>query len=642
LSQADFERFGEAAYPVLSRGERYESEMPMRRADGQVLWVRLFGKAVNALDLNDGSIWVFEDITGHRRAQEKLKLAASVFTHAREAIMITDPNGNIVDVNEAFTRMTGYDRDEVLGASTRILGSGRQPPEFYAGMWRDLLKAGHWSGEIWNRKKNGEVFAEMLTISAVRDTDGRLQRYLALFSDITSIKEHQLELERIAHFDALTGLPNRVLLVDRLRQNLAQCKRRDSSLAVVFLDLDGFKAINDEHGHLVGDQVLVRLAQRLKGELREGDTLARLGGDEFVAVLLSRLLAGACESFLVEGKSLRVSASMGIARYPQDGTDEDHLLRNADHAMYAAKEAGKNRYHFFDALQDDSLRQLKASQERIRQALQANEFVLYYQPKIDLISGELLGAEALIRWEDPVRGLLQPDQFLPDIADVTIGTEVGNWVIRTAWNQMCAWRADGLDVSISVNVSSQQIHQDGFEQHLQQCADDHGAAELTGLEVEVLESHAIHDVRHIGRVMEACRRLGVCFALDDFGTGYSTLSHLKHLPVAALKIDKSFVRDMLADDGDMAIVFAVIGMAKAFGRKVVAEGVETAAQASRLALAGCDVAQGFGIARPMPHTKFRDWARGWHVDSSWVDAWLQREAQPSSGADDGPGWQVTP
>jgi diguanylate cyclase (GGDEF)-like protein len=512
-------------------------------------------------------------------------------------------------------------------------------------MWTALKSQGHWTGEVWNRRKNGEVFAELLTISAVRDALGQTLRYVALFSDITSIKAHQSQLEHIAHFDALTNLPNRVLLSDRLQQAMAQEQRRQQQLAVVYLDLDGFKAINDRHGHQTGDRVLITLAQRMKDALREGDTMARIGGDEFVAVLidlqntqaseplLQRLLAAAAEPVLVGELSLQVSASLGVTFYPQaHEIDADQLLRQADQAMYQAKLAGKNRYHVFDAAQDISLRSHHENVERIRLALERGEFMLHYQPKVNMHSGVVIGAEALIRWRHPEKGLLAPAMFLPAIEDHPLAVEVGEWVIDTALTQIESWHAAALDLPVSVNICARQLQQANFVERLQTILARHPQVNPNSLELEVLETSALADMAQVSHVIEDCAKMGVSFALDDFGTGYSSLTYLKRLRVALLKIDQSFVRDMLDDPDDLAILKGVIGLAAAFKREVIAEGVETIAHGTALLQLGCELAQGYGIARPMPPEQMPEWVAEWQPDVAWCALpWLGGEVQDAEG-----------
>ena len=583
--------------------------------------------------LNAANRMLEQQIEERTRTQSQLELAASVFSHAREGILITDNQGNIVEVNAMFTQITGYSREEAIGRNPRILlSSGRHEKAFFAARAQALQKHGHWVGEVWNRRKNGEDFAEMLTVSVVRDPAGAVLNYVALFTDITPLKKHQDELEHIAHYDALTGMPNRVLLADRLQQAMLQSQRRNSALAVAYLDLDGFKPVNDQHGHEVGDQLLVTLSQRMKASLRESDTLARIGGDEFVALLvdigerrdcellLSRLLQAAATPVRVDGALLQLSASIGVTLYPQDNADADQLVRHADQAMYLAKQAGKNRFHLFDVAQDAAIQSQRESLEHIRVALDRQEFVLYYQPKVNMRTGAIIGAEALIRWQHPERGLLAPAAFLPVIEGQPISIEIGEWVIQTALAQMALWRGAGLDIGVSVNIGALQLQQTGFVARLGTLLAAHPTVPAQSLELEILETSALEDMAQISEVMHACQAIGVRFALDDFGTGYSSLTYLKRLPAELLKIDQSFVRDMLTDVDDLAIVKGVIGLASAFRRSVIAEGVETVAHGQTLLALGCDLAQGYGIARPMPAADLPGWARQWRPDVGWMDA----------------------
>lgn len=582
------------------------------------------------------------DISERKQAEERLHLAASVFSHAREGILITTADGTIIDVNDSFTRITGYLREEALGANPRLLSSGRHGKSFYATLWRDLITKGHWYGELWNRRKDGEIFATMQAISAVRDAQGIIQRYVSLFSDITALKEHEKQLEHMAHYDVLTTLPNRVLLADRLHQAMAQTQRRGHLLAVAYIDLDGFKAVNDTYGHRAGDQLLIALADHMKQTLREGDTLARLGGDEFVAVLLdlddiaasepmlSRLLAAAAQAVPVGEYVHQVSASLGVTFYPQaEEVDADQLLRQADQAMYQAKLSGKNRYHVFDADQDRSVRGHHESLQSIRRALEAHEFELHYQPKVNMRTGTVIGAEALIRWQHPLHGLLQPAAFLPAIEDHPLTVELGEWVINTALTQIGAWQTLGLDIPVSINVGARQLLHGDFSRSLCAIMEKHPEVKPGFLEIEVLETSALEDLVHVSQIIEDCREIGVTFSLDDFGTGYSSLTYLKRLSVTQLKIDQSFVRDMLDDPDDLAILGGVLSLANAFRRQVIAEGVETVEHGSMLLQLGCELAQGYGIARPMPAEDIPAWVASWQPSPVW-------SRQPAVNRDDLP------
>lgn len=594
---------------------------------------KIFASTKLPLRHENGTIYalcgISVDITERKAIEDKLQLSADVIAHAHEGIIITDIFANIIEVNDAVTRMTGYSREELMGQNPRILHSGIQSSDFYADMWHQLTTEGYWSGELWNRHKTGEVIAEMKTISAVRDNNGVVRNYVALSTDITAMKKHQRQLEHIAHYDMLTGLPNRVLLTDSLSQAMSQSKRRKQSLAVLFLDLDGFKLINDTYGHQIGDELLISISSEMKKALRDGDTLARIGGDEFVVLLtdlehgndceivLARLLELASNPIKVKDIILQVSVSIGITLYPQDLSDADQLMRHADQAMYSAKQTGKNRYHWFDVAFDESLRTQNENIEQIRNALSKNQFVLYYQPKVNMKTGVIIGTEALIRWQDPQRGLVPPGLFLPAIENNQLSIEIGNWVIKTALSQISSWQLAGLSLAVSINIGSLQLQQDDFVDRLSEHLADHPDVSPEMLELEILETSALEDITKTSERMLACQRLGVHFALDDFGTGYSSLTYLKRLPAHILKIDQSFVCEMLNDTDDLAIVEGVIGLAKAFQRQVIAEGVETIAHGELLLKLGCEQAQGYGIARPMPAEKIPEWVATWQPDASW-------------------------
>ena len=576
------------------------------------------------------------DITERKKALEVLNLAANVFTHTNEGIMITAVDGTLIDVNESFTRITSYSRDEALGENARILRSSRQDKSIFITMRMNLSEKGCWKGELLNRRKNGDEYVARMNISAVRDSHGKVLQYVGLIADITDIKAHENKLEQIAHYDSLTQLPNRVLLADRMRQGLIQAQRHAQAMAVVYLDLDGFKAVNDQYGHEVGDKLLVALSTRLKEAIREGDTLARLGGDEFVAVLhdldldldvtrtcepmLARLLAAASKPVQIGNLLVKVSASLGVTRYPQaEDVDPDQLLRQADQAMYQAKLAGKNRVHVFDIELDRSTRGRHDSLERFRRALAEGELLLHYQPKVNLLTGAVIGVEALIRWQHPEQGLLLPASFLPEIEQHPLAIAMGEWVIDQALTQIERWRAVGLNLPVSVNIGARQLQQIDFFEHLRAILATHPQVHPTCLELEILETSAVEEVVQVSGTIAACAKLGVSFALDDFGTGYSSLTYLKRLKVKTLKIDQSFVRDMLDDPDDKAILESVISLAAAFGRDVIAEGVETAAHGRLLLQMGCQLAQGYGIARPMPAQDLPPWVVAWRAGRTWPE-----------------------
>lgn len=616
-------------------GETLKSDEDcFERADGSLQWLRWEARPWLTGTGAVGGIVIFcEDITTRKQSEARLQLAASVFTHASEGIVISNPAGIILDVNEAFTQITGYSRDEAVGRKASILRSGRHSKEFYDNMWRDLLETGHWSGEIWNRTKDGRIFAEMLTINAVRDKSGHTERYVALFSDLTSEKEHEQTLRRIAHYDLLTGLPNRALLRDRLHQAMNQTRRRGNVLATVCIDLDDFKVVNDRHGHPIGDQLLTTLAHRMKTALRENDILSRLGGDEFIAVLLDldspdqslhiiqQILHAISQPVQLGQLSLTLSASAGVAFYPQsEEVDPDQLLRQAGQALYQSKIRGKGRHHIFDSSLDLSVRGHHENLEQIRSALAHNEFLLYYQPKMNMATGALEGAEALIRWQHPQKGLLLPGQFLPAVEGHPLALEVGEWVIENVLVQMENWQQAGLTFPVSVNISAQQLQHAEFSSRLDAILAAHPTIDPARLEIEVLESGDLPDMSQVSQVIHSCGKLGVSFALDDFGTGYSSLAYLKRLPVDVLKIDQTFVHDMLDDPEDLTIVEGMLGLATAFRRQAVAEGVETVEQGLLLLRLGCQIAQGFGIARPMLPHDVPSWLASWTPHPQWTSA----------------------
>ncbi|RUP30663.1 MAG: EAL domain-containing protein [Curvibacter sp.] len=617
---------------VITEG-RWQGEIINRHRSGRLYTALLRIHAV----LDDAGqlchyAGLITDISERKAAEERLQLAASVFTHANEAIMITTPEAELVEVNEAFERITGYQRAEVLGRNARLLNSGHQGPAFYTRLWESLLQEGRWTGEIWNRRKSGEVFVEMLTINAVRGPDGQVLRYVALFSDISTQKQHEMRLEHIAHYDALTGLPNRVLLSERLNAALPEARRQGQPLALVFLDLDGFKAVNDSYGHDKGDKLLQTLAERLQGALRNGDTLARLGGDEFVAVLvglpreddalpvLERLRASASAPVRIEGTDLEVSASLGVTFYPQVGeVDADQLLRQADQAMYQAKLAGRNRYQIFDAEHDSLMQDQHKALAAIHQGLQSDAFELFYQPKVHLRTGALGGMEALLRWRHPEQGLLLPGAFLQPLQGNPLLASVGEWVLDKALGQRERWKAQGLDIPISVNIDATHLQQADFMARLRATLARHSPLRPGDLELEILETSALDDIATVSRLMRECRDIGIGFALDDFGTGYASLTYLRRLPASLIKIDQSFVRNLLQDPEDRAILKGVLDLATAFRRKVVAEGVETLAHGMALLELGCEWGQGFAIAPPMPAQQVADWLARWRPDPRWAE-----------------------
>jgi len=619
-------------------GKPQKMEFEMMGLKGGRRWLE-----TNAVPMPEGNevlhLSVTRDITQRKQAEDDLRLAASVFANSYEGIIITDADNRIADVNPAFTRITGYSKQDVVGKTPSILASGRQGQAFYAEMWNSLRERDVWRGEIWNRRKNGEIYAEMLSISIVRDGGGRLLHHIGVFSDITVLKKHEAELDRIAHYDTLTGVPNRRLLADRLAQAIAHARRAGKPLAVCYLDLDGFKPVNDQYGHAAGDRLLIELTRRMLGVLRAEDTLARLGGDEFALLLtelrcpeeshavLDRLLEAIRAPMPIGSFEVSVSASIGVTLYPPDKPDADILLRHADQAMYRAKELGKNGYHLFDPEQDRQTQARWHHLQRLGEALQNGELVLHYQPKVDLVSGEVVGAEALIRWRHPEEGLLPPAAFLHHLEGSDLEVAVGEWVLESVLRQMEAWQAGDLRLVVSANVSANHLLQPGFSERLRLALERHPEVPPANLELEILETAALGDMVQAVDTLVCCRKLGVRFALDDFGTGYSSLAYFRNLPVDILKIDQSFVRDMLDDPNDLGIVEGVVHLARAFNRPMIAEGVETLEHGALLVRIGCRLCQGYGIARSMPPEQLPAWIGQWSSRAVWTA--LAQEAPAS-------------
>lgn len=604
-----------------TRATYWTVKVPLRDQDGRI----------------HAMLGVSTDISERIQAEEKLKLASRVFSNAHEGIAITDANGIIIEVNPTFCAITGYSRDEVIGRSPDLLHSGKEPDEFHAGMWQSLREHGHWQGEVWHRKKNGSLYAELLTISALPDEHGDIRHYIHLFSDITQIKQQQQTLELMAHYDALTHLPNRVLFADRFSQAIAHAKREKSLLAVCYFDLDGFKQVNDTLGHEAGDRLLVEVANRIRAALREEDSVSRLGGDEFALLLGDIATPEQCEQAIqrihhtlalpydIDGQPVHIAASSGVTLYPQDDADPDTLLRHADQAMYQAKLEGRNRYCFYDPAQDLQAQQHRDRLQTIELAFARGEFVLHYQPKVNMKTGAVVGVEALIRWQHPVRGLLAPMEFLPVLEGTRMAITLGDWVIEQALQQLEQWRAEGLDIRVSVNISPQHLQSPGFFAALEAALARHPETDARALELEVLESSAIDNLAETARVIDECHNLlGVTFALDDFGTGYSSLNHLRHLQASTVKIDQSFVRDLVDDPDDYAIVEGVIGLSRAFRREAIAEGVETVVHGQILICMECCLGQGYAIARPMPAAEVPHWMCTWQPRPEWKRLGEQR------------------
>lgn len=545
----------------------------------------------------------------------KLKLAASVFENSAEGIMVTDADANIISVNRAFTDITGYPAEEAIGRNPNLLASGRHGPEFYRRMWESLAGRGTWRGEIWNRRRNGEIYPELLTISCVRDDSGTLTNYVAIFGDISERKQAEQRIRQLAQYDALTGLPNRLLFADRLQQGLVQARRGGTHLAVLFLDLDRFKQINDTLGHDVGDQLLQMVAQRLGSCIREQDTVSRQGGDEFLAVLPATDATGAAmvaekmlqtlvQPYAIEGHTLRISASIGIAVFPEHGEDADTLVKHADVAMYQAKEAGRNHSLIFDPDMTTSAYERLALETALRAALEEQVFELYYQPQVSLADGRIVGCEALIRWHHAEQGMIPPGRFIPLAEETGLIGPISDWVLEEALRQCRDWRVAGMPpLRVAVNLSALQFRQRNLYEQVSGLLRRYDLPPGV-LELELTETLLMQGVERTLATLHELTVLGVGIAIDDFGTGYSSLSYLKRFPIQKLKIDRSFVGDITTDSNDATMVRTIILMAHSLNLRVVAEGVESAAQADFLRVAGCEMAQGYLYGKPLPAAQF--------------------------------------
>ncbi len=554
------------------------------------------------------------DITARRQAEDRLRQAAVVYEATPNAIIIADGERRIRAVNKAYTQITGYPASEVVGRNPRLQKSGRHDRKFYQDLWRSVEVNGHWQGEIWNRRKNGEIYPAWENISAVRDDRSRIIGYVSVFTDITSIKESEAKLDYLAHHDALTGVANRLLLNVHLEALIPRARRRRSQgFALLFLDLDRFKSVNDVYGHEYGDRLLQMVTTRVRSCVRAEDMLARVGGDEFVLVLediseptdvarmAEKIIEVTAQPFNIEGREILTSMSIGISMYPDDGETGEDLVRAADTAMYSAKLRGRNRYQFSTLELTQRTRAYFSLQGSLRQALVGNQFVVHYQPEVALESGEIVGVEALIRWQHPELGLVMPERFIPIAEEIGLIDAIGEWVLRTACAEVASWGA--VPLRIAVNLSRRQIvHNHIFEQ-VRSILRETGL-KPSALELEITES-VLQDSREGVEALEGLSALGVRVAIDDFGTGYSSLAQLKQLPIDTLKIDQSFIREIPHDPDGEAITATIIGMAHTLKLKVVAEGVERPEQLQFLRARGCDEWQGLLFSPPIPAAAFR-------------------------------------
>lgn len=567
-------------------------------------------------------------IAENKRAETDLSIAAVAF-QSRESMMITDANNVILRVNQAFVESTGYSAEEVIGQTPKILKSGLHNASFYAAMWDSINQNGVWQGEILDKRKNGEIYPKQVTITAVRGKNNEVTHYVGMHTDISMLKKIKGDVTRAGLHDPLTGLPNRLLFSERIHNALA-IDIPYRILSVVMIDLDNFKQINDTHGHEAGDKVLIEVARLLKEATRDTDVVARLGGDEFVILLNELTGAEACEQTLerlrdslaapysIDGLTLNLSASIGATLYPDDNSDADGLLRHADEAMYLAKHGGKNRYVIFDtsaAAKRSSLQQKLAS---LQHALNSNQFQLYYQPQVDMQAGKVIGMEALIRWQSPVHGLILPNEFMPLVENSELAAPIGRFVMKSAVAQLAEWLKLGVNWRVSINISPRHLEHPDFIDDIKIALSRHPEVYPSMIELEIVESAALEDIEKVIRIMQAAREIGVHFALDDFGTGHASLTYLRRLPVRTLKIDQSFVRDMLDDPSDLVMVEGMTSLAHTFDREVIAEGVENLQLGALLIQIGCRFAQGYAIAHPMPADDVIKWSKQWHPAPAWT------------------------
>lgn len=548
-----------------------------------------------------------------QKIQDELTLSARVFENGLEGIMITDRSGTILRVNPMFSQITGYSPEEVLGKNPRIFKSDRYDKQFYRNMWDKLIREGNWQGEFWNRRKDGSGFAVWEDISTVYDENGDIAHYIAVFRDITEKKEADERIYRLAHYDVLTGLPNRLLFNDRLRNAIQRALRSKSRFGLLFIDLDHFKNVNDTFGHPSGDELLKIVAERIQACLRKQDSVGRLGGDEFAVLIegderlprieqvATKIISVLGELITIRGSSVFVSASIGIAVFPLDGTDLSSLMKNADTAMYRAKESGRNNYRFYDQAMSDAAAERLHLETELRYALERDEFEVYYQPQICLATQEVIGAEALVRWNHPQKGVVGPDRFIPAMEENGLILLLGRRVLNTACQDARKWTASGKPIRVSVNVSSVQLLSPQLVQDVAQALQQ-SELDPSLLELEITESTLLHEGAETA--LNSLKELGLALSIDDFGTGYSSLSYLKKLPMDRLKIDRAFIKDIPGDRDDLAITHTILDMARQFNMRVTAEGVETAEQVEVLRGAGCDEMQGYLVSKPVPKAQF--------------------------------------
>ncbi|HMK36290.1 MAG TPA: EAL domain-containing protein [Desulfomonilaceae bacterium] len=593
---------------AMSETENYFL-VPHRISSGEIREIEIY---TGPIQLHERTFLncIIHDVTDRRRAEEKLNLAAKIIENSNEAIVTTNTEGFIVNVNQAFSKITGYAKEEAVGHDAKLFQCGRD--ELNPEMWQLVQTTGQWQGEVWDRRKSGEVYPKLLSVSTVKNNENAITHYVTIFSDITELKKAEKYLRQLAHFDPLTKLPNRLLFQDRLQRALIEADRRKCMVTLMLLDLDRFKNINDTLGHSAGDDLLIAVAQRLTRCVRKSDTVARLGGDEFTVVLpeipsnmaaanvARKIIEAMSEPFDLAGREVFITTSIGVTLYPSDANQADRLLQNADMALYHAKEQGKNNFQFFNEGMNVEAIERSELEDALRGAVERNEFLVHYQPRLNFRSEEINTVEALVRWNHPKRGLILPGQFIAAAEETGTILPMGEWVLRTACQQNQEWQEMGLPpVRVAVNVSARQLISPQFPETILRTLDETGL-DPNYLELELTESVAMNEADTTIRVLSDLKNHGIRISIDDFGTGYSSLSYLKQFPIDKLKIDKSFVKDIPSDSDDEAIVTAIIAVAHSLKLKVVAEGVETLEQLSFLRSHGCDEWQGYWFSPPVP------------------------------------------
>ncbi len=569
---------------------------------------------------NENKTWmaIIHDISERKKTEQGLRLMSRIFEDSHDAIIVTDMHSNIIDVNLSFTAITGFSKEEVIGKNPRIMKSNLHPSSFYSAMWDALKESGRWSGEIWDKRKDGEVYPKWLSMSAVKNDFGEVSHFVGIFSDITSRKKAENRLTQLAHYDSLTGLPNRTLFMEKLNWSIDLANREQRQVVLFFLDLDRFKIVNDTMGHQVGDQLLVNVANRLRHCVRKVDIVSRLAGDEFtivitnidhiedIAIVAQKVLDAFNTPISLSGHDFFVTTSIGITTYPDDGLDIDKLLKNADTAMYHAKSMGKNNYQFYSEAMNQKVHDEMELENNLRKALENEEFFLHYQPQIEVSSNKIVGAEVLVRWKHPKLGFISPAKFIPYAERSDLILPIGYWVLETACEQYVKWQQQGIPPFIlSVNYSGVQLKKPGQVELVASILAKTGM-NPENLKLELTESVVMEDAENIINTLHKFKKMGISFSIDDFGTGYSSLSYLKRFPIDTLKIDKSFVDDIATDADDEAISSTIIAMAHNLRLSVVAEGVETKEQLNILQAKGCDQVQGYYFCHPLHHDEFKD------------------------------------